>query len=83
MTVLSIRSIYLHRNYPNPYFRYVPNPTKVLADLWQKGHEYPEMVSGKIVAGDAVELDVLTLPVGGLLPDLPTIPGIVPPLGNS
>ena len=41
------------------------------------------MVSGKIVAGDAVELDVLTLPVGGLLPDLPTIPDIVPPLGNS
>ena len=41
------------------------------------------MVSGKIVAGDAVELDVLTLPVSGLLPDLPTIPDIVPPLGNS
>ena len=41
------------------------------------------MVSGKIVAGDAVELDVLTLPAGGILPDLPTVPEIVPPLGNS
>ena len=39
------------------------------------------MVSGKIVAGDAVELDVLTSPDGGFLPDLPSAPDILPQLG--
>ena len=39
------------------------------------------MVSGKIVAGDAVELDVLTLNGGRGLPDFPSIPGMLPRSG--
>ena len=41
------------------------------------------MVSGKIVAGDAVELDVLTSNGGRGFPDLPSIPDIVPKSGIS
>ena len=38
--------------------RYVANPKKVLRQLLLGG-KYPEVTKGKIVAGDAVELDVL------------------------
>jgi len=38
--------------------RYVANPKKVLRQLLLDG-KYPEVTKGKIVAGDAVELDVL------------------------
>ena len=38
--------------------RYVANPKKVLRQLLLDG-KYPEVTKGKIVAGDAVELDVM------------------------
>ena len=38
--------------------RYVASPKKVLRQLLLDG-KYPEVTKGKIVAGDAVELDVL------------------------
>ena len=45
------------------FFRYVPNPTKVLAELLygpkQHGNNALDVVKGKIVAGDPADLDVL------------------------
>ena len=38
--------------------RYVASPKKVLRQLLLDG-KYPEVTKGQIVAGDAVELDVL------------------------
>ena len=51
-------------------FSYVPNPEKVVEQLLSDGEGIPEVEQGKIVAGDAVKLDVLTLnrrPRGKLL----------------
>ena len=44
----------------NCYFRYVPNPTKILAKLKaQQLRGEIETIEGKIVAGDPAELDVV------------------------
>ena len=45
----------------NKNHSYVANPEKVLGQLLSNGEEIPEIKQGKIVAGDHVELDVLTL----------------------
>ena len=42
----------------NTNSRYVASPKKVLRQLLLDG-KYPEVTKGKIIAGDAVELDVL------------------------
>ena len=42
----------------NTNSRYVTSPRKVLRQLLLDG-KYPEVTKGKIVAGDAVELDIL------------------------
>ena len=44
------------------FFRYVPNPTKVLAELLygpKHSQHALDVVKGKIVAGDPADLDVL------------------------
>ena len=41
--------------------RYVANPKQVLLKLLQGGKGIPEVTKGKIVAGDAVKLDVLDI----------------------
>ena len=42
-------------------FRYIDNPAKVLGEVLASGKEMPEEVEGEVLAGDAVELNVLTL----------------------
>ena len=42
------------------YSSYVPNPVKTLAELKQKG-EVIETVAAEIVAGDAGDLDVISM----------------------
>ena len=42
-------------------FRYIPNPTKVLAKHIALGGEEVQRTKGKIVAGDPAELDVISL----------------------
>jgi hypothetical protein len=41
--------------------RYVPNPLKVIGEIKAADKEMPEIMEGEILAGDAAELDVLTL----------------------
>ena len=43
------------------FFRYIPNPAQVLGEVLASGKEMPEEVEGEILAGDAVELNVLTM----------------------
>ena len=45
----------------NENHSYVANPEKVIEQLLSNGEEIPEIKQGKVVAGDHVELDVLTL----------------------
>ena len=45
----------------NHNYSYVPKPEKVLEQLFSDGERMPEVEQGKIVAGDAAELDLLTL----------------------
>ena len=45
----------------NLNYSYVPKPEKVLEELFSDGEGMPEVEQGKIVAGDAAELDLLTL----------------------
>ena len=40
--------------------RYVPNPVKVLAEIKAKGGDI-ETVEGEIVAGDAADVDVVSM----------------------
>ena len=44
----------------NYYSRYVSNPVKILAELKQKG-EVVETVAAEIVAGDAGDLNVISM----------------------
>jgi len=41
--------------------KYIDNPAKVLGEVLASGKEMPEEVEGEVLAGDAVELNVLTL----------------------
>jgi len=41
--------------------KYIPNPAQVLGEVLASGKEMPEEVEGEILAGDAVELNVLTM----------------------
>ena len=43
------------------HIRYVANPINVLAKIATEGGETPAIVLGKVVAGDAVKLEVLDL----------------------
>ena len=43
------------------HIRYVANPIKVLAKIATEGGETPDIVLGKVVAGDAAKLEVLDL----------------------
>ena len=49
------------QNFCNLNYSYVPKPEKVLEELFSDGEGMPEVEQGKIVAGDAVKLDSLTL----------------------
>ena len=54
----------------NHNYSYVPKPEKVLEQLFSDGERMPEVEQGKIVAGDAAELDLVTFikrPGGKLL----------------
>ena len=42
------------------YCRYVPNPVKVLAEIKANGGDI-ETVEGEIVAGDAADVDVVSM----------------------
>ena len=44
----------------NSYSRYISNPVKTLAELKLKG-EVVETVAAEIVAGDAVDLNVISM----------------------
>ena len=50
-------------------FRYIPNPAQVLGEVLASGKEMPEEVEGEILAGDAVELNVLTMEKWGFFLD--------------
>jgi len=41
--------------------KYISNPAQVLGEVLSSGKEMPEEVEGEILAGDAVELNVLTM----------------------
>jgi len=41
---------------------YVANPAMVLGEVLSSGAAMPEIVEGEIIAGDAAEVDVLTMP---------------------
>jgi len=40
---------------------YVPNPLKVIGEMKAGNKQMPEILEGEVLAGDAAELDVLTL----------------------
>ena len=50
----------MFKHYNPIIFRYVPNPIKVLGEIKARGGEI-ETVEGEVVAGDAGDVDVVSL----------------------
>ena len=50
----------MFKNYNHIIFRYVPNPIKVLGEIKARGGDI-ETVEGEVVAGDAGDVDVVSL----------------------
>ena len=51
---------WIFKNYNHIIFRYVPNPIKVLGEIKARGGDI-ETVEGEVVAGDAGDVDVVSL----------------------